>query len=168
MVGGADEESLSSFLVWGLEARALVRQCQYCSSFTMPGMVRELLLSGTATRVSTLRLPDVTIRDQISQAFPFCTCVLQAIKYWRWEWPGNEATLGSLGWLPYPVAAGWQLLHDTYFVCRKLVHWHIHLKTPHLLLVVCELAMLWWDWFSLSISIFRKLSILKRPVASFL
>ena len=36
--------------------------------------------------------PHVTM--QISQAFefPFCICILQAIKDWRWELPRNEAT----------------------------------------------------------------------------
>jgi len=29
--------------------------------------------------------------DQISQAFPLCICLLQVIKYWRWEQPGKEA-----------------------------------------------------------------------------
>ena len=32
-----------------------------------------------------------------SQAFPICFCILQAIKNWRREWPGNEAN----SW-PYP------------------------------------------------------------------
>ena len=45
----------------------------------------ELLLLGTAPCVSTLCLPDVTARDQISQAFPLRIDILQAIKYWRWE-----------------------------------------------------------------------------------
>jgi len=41
--------------------------------------------------VSTICLPYVTARDQISQAFPLRICILYAIKYWRWERPGNEA-----------------------------------------------------------------------------
>jgi len=36
-------------------------------------------------------LPDVTAHNQISQAFPLHICILQVIKYWRWEQPGNEA-----------------------------------------------------------------------------
>ena len=36
-------------------------------------------------------LLDVTTYDHNSQAFPLCVCILQAIKYWRWECPGNEA-----------------------------------------------------------------------------
>jgi len=46
---------------------------------------------GTAPSVSTHCLPYVTAREQISQAFPLHICVLQVIKYWRWEHPGNEA-----------------------------------------------------------------------------
>jgi len=33
-------------------------------------------LSGTAPRVSTFCLPDVTARDEISQAFPLRICIL--------------------------------------------------------------------------------------------
>ena len=55
-------------------------------------MKRELLLLGTAPCVSTICLPDVIARDQISQAFSLRICILQAIKYWRWERPGNEAS----------------------------------------------------------------------------
>ena len=63
-------------------------------------MKRELLLSGTAPppipHVSTLCCqPDITTRDQISQAFLLCISILQAIKYWRWERPGNEANWGE-------------------------------------------------------------------------
>ena len=36
-------------------------------------------------------LPDITASDQISQAFPLYICILQAIKYWRWEQTGNKA-----------------------------------------------------------------------------
>jgi len=38
-------------------------------------------------------LSDVTTSDQISQAFPLRICILQVTKYWRWEGPGNEATV---------------------------------------------------------------------------
>jgi len=48
--------------------------------------------SGTATHVSTICLPDVTTHGQISQAFLLCIWILQVIKYWGWEWPGNEGT----------------------------------------------------------------------------
>jgi len=44
----------------------------------------ELLRSGTPPCMSIPYLPDITPSGQISQAFP-----LQAIKDWRWEWPGN-------------------------------------------------------------------------------
>jgi len=40
--------------------------------------------------VYTLCLPDVSALDQISQCFPLCICIMQTIKYWRWEWLGNE------------------------------------------------------------------------------
>ena len=40
-----------------------------------------------------LHVPDITANDQISQAFLLRICILQAMKYWRWEWPGNEATV---------------------------------------------------------------------------
>ena len=36
---------------------------------------------------------NVTTCDQISQAFPLHICTLQAIKYWRWKQPGNEAII---------------------------------------------------------------------------
>jgi len=45
--------------------------------------------------------PDVSTCDQISQAFPLCICMLQAIKCWRWVCPGNEAnwyTQDKTGW----------------------------------------------------------------------
>jgi len=54
--------------------------------------------------VSILCLPDVITCDQISQIFPLCFCILQAMNYWRWEWPGNEAmrntriTLHDMNW----------------------------------------------------------------------
>jgi len=51
----------------------------------------ELILSGTTPCVSTLCLPDVTAHDRIFQAFPLHIYILQVMKYWRWEWPGNEA-----------------------------------------------------------------------------
>ena len=62
------------------EARALARQHQHCLLFRS---THNRFLSGTASRVSTLCLPDVTAHDQVSQAFPLCICILQAIKYWR-------------------------------------------------------------------------------------
>ena len=34
-------------------------------------------------------------RGKISQAFPICFCVLQAIKHWTVGRPGNEATLDA-------------------------------------------------------------------------
>jgi len=40
--------------------------------------------------VSTLCLPNITTRDQISQAFTFCICLLQAIKGQRWERAGED------------------------------------------------------------------------------
>ena len=40
-------------------------------------------------RVSTICLSDITTCDQISQAFPLRICILQVIKEWRWERPGN-------------------------------------------------------------------------------
>jgi len=43
--------------------------------------------------VSTLCLFGVIAHDQIFQTFPLHICILQAIKYWRWEWPGNELML---------------------------------------------------------------------------
>ena len=47
---------------------------------------------GNAFHVSTLSLTDITTHDQISQAFLLHICILQAIKYWKWEQPGNKAT----------------------------------------------------------------------------
>ena len=50
----------------------------------------ELSQSSTAPCVSTLCLPDITTHRQISQAFPLCICMLQAIKDWRQRLPGND------------------------------------------------------------------------------
>jgi len=60
----------------------------------------ELLQSGTVPGVSTLCLPDVTTHDQISQAFPLCICILQAIKHWMgmaWEQGHNNAETITAG-----------------------------------------------------------------------
>ena len=48
--------------------------------------------------VSTLCLPDVITHDQISQAFPrrIYIFILEAIKYWQWEWPGNEESITDI------------------------------------------------------------------------
>jgi len=27
----------------------------------------------------------------LPKAFPLKICIVQTIKYWRWEWPGNKA-----------------------------------------------------------------------------
>jgi len=77
------EESLKPFLVLsvlGLEARELARQSQYHPSFIARlgqfHLKWKLLLPGTAPRVSTICLPDVTAHDQISQAFPLRICIL--------------------------------------------------------------------------------------------
>jgi len=51
-----------------------------------------IITIGTASHVSTLCLPDITTRDQISQA------ILQVIKHWRWERYGNEANRELDGW----------------------------------------------------------------------
>jgi len=40
--------------------------------------------------MSTLCLPDDTACDKISRALSLCICILQVIKDWRWERPGNE------------------------------------------------------------------------------
>ena len=75
---------------------SLTRQCQYRSSFTTPGLFRHktgVITVRHCPCVSTLCLPDVTARDQISHAFPVYICILQVIKYWRWEQPGNEAII---------------------------------------------------------------------------
>jgi len=39
-------------------------------------------------------LPDVITHDQISQAFPLRICILQAIKYWRWNSLGTRLVIG--------------------------------------------------------------------------
>jgi len=48
---------------------------------------------GTAPLMSTLTLPDVMHMTPSPRAFPLSFCILQAIKNWRLEQPGNEATL---------------------------------------------------------------------------
>ena len=45
--------------------------------------------SGTAPSCLPSRLPDV-MHMTLSRVFPLCFCILQAIKNWRWEQPGNE------------------------------------------------------------------------------
>jgi len=75
--------------VWGLETRALARQCQYCSSFTMPGMVQHEMGIITVRHLPTVCPPDITTHDQISN-LPVHIWLLQVIKDWRWEQPGNE------------------------------------------------------------------------------
>ena len=53
---------------------------------------------GTAPQVSTICLSEVIACDQISQAVPTASIsllpyfILEAMKYWRWERPGNEAS----------------------------------------------------------------------------
>lgn len=48
--------------------------------------------AGSASRVSTLCPPDVTVHDQTSQAFPLSIFTASdQKKYWRWEGPGSEA-----------------------------------------------------------------------------
>jgi len=77
-----------------------------------------IITVGHRPRASTLCLPDVTAHNHISQAFPFCICILQAINT-----GGGMAWERGYSWMVQtPVAPGWQLLHDTYFVSRKLVH----------------------------------------------
>ena len=51
-------------------------------------------LSGTAPSCLPSHLPDVM--HMTLQAFPLHFCVLQAIKNWRWEQPGNEASVSGL------------------------------------------------------------------------
>ena len=45
--------------------------------------------------------------DQISQAFPLRICILQVIKYWRWEWPRNKAD-HKLEWVTFFPSRGLQ------------------------------------------------------------
>jgi len=52
---------------------------QPCDRHCKKGL-RDPLLGTTALRVSTICLPDIITHDQISQAFPLCICILQAIK----------------------------------------------------------------------------------------
>jgi len=54
--------------------------------------IRDGLTQNGNYYVHTLCLPDIIAHDQIYQALPHHICKLQAIKDWRWEWPGNEAT----------------------------------------------------------------------------
>jgi len=57
------------------------------------------------SHVSTLCLLEVTACDRTSQAFP-SVFMLQAIKYWRWEQPGYEAS--NLTWYPgFPRQSFW-------------------------------------------------------------
>ena len=71
--------------------------------------------SCTAPHVSTTCLPDFIVCDQISQAFPLRMCILQAIKYWRWEWPGNEAriSVAAVRWEIAPCYHQRCLLNET-------------------------------------------------------
>jgi len=73
------------------------RQQQYCSLFMTPRTGQHkmgiIMVGHRPPHVATICLPNVTAHDQIFQAFPLHICILQAIEYCRWEWPGNEARL---------------------------------------------------------------------------
>jgi len=91
--------------------------------------------AGTAPCVSTICLLDASACDQISQAFPHHNCILQAIKYWRWEWPGNEASSwGHLQLCPNCSnlsrnSISDQLLAHTYYQhCNNQLSVHTYIK----------------------------------------
>jgi len=82
--------------VTGLEAKCIHKAASIlfvvCNARGLVNAKLELLWLDTGPHVSTVCLADVITHEQISQAFPLHICILQAIKYWRWEQPGNEAT----------------------------------------------------------------------------
>jgi len=87
-------------------------------------------------------LSDITTRDQISQAFPPSICILEVIKYWRWERPGNEATSGLGMRLPLPLSSSahpfqcYLYSSITCLYCPSVIpltytHTHTFTYTPH-------------------------------------
>ena len=92
----AEVFSLKSFPLYGTLSKNLTviieRQHQYSSLLGRFNAKFELQRMGTAPLTSTLMSTWRHVCDSFSQAFPFHFCVLQAIKNWRWERPGNEAT----------------------------------------------------------------------------
>ena len=83
------------------------------------------------------------------QASPLRICMLQAIKYWRWEWPGNEAksfthqmalwsSYGQL-WFVYPKS---RLLTQRLWEHCKVwsCHFHMGLAEYKICIVICRYA----------------------------
>jgi len=87
-----------------VDTRGAVPDCTHCSNpyFALNYLWRReqqtvLMLPCERSGLEICQAPppmclsNITAHDQISQAFSLHVCILQVIKYWRWEWPGNEA-----------------------------------------------------------------------------
>ena len=77
--------------------------------------------SGTAPRVSTLTSTWCHARDSFSQAFPLRFCLQYAIKNWRWERPGNEASVILCAVYPVSFPDQWQRTGNEASVCIPFV-----------------------------------------------
>ena len=88
--GGSAQQIISmSFFVLSvqrLDVRAFARQMT-----NTKGASSRRRRRAPPPHVFTICLPDGSARDQILGVFPHRICILQAIKYWLWERPGNEA-----------------------------------------------------------------------------
>ena len=97
MGGGAQQRISKPFLV--ISVRRLETRVNTVVHNAMDGSTWNRNYYGcTAPCVSTLCVHDITACDQMSQVIPLYICILQAIKYWRWEWPGNKPRCNQ-GWI---------------------------------------------------------------------
>jgi len=96
------------------------RPCQYRSLLIMPGWFNKIgiITAEHCPRVSTW---------YHSTFMSFCICILQVIKHWRWERPGNEATV--LLWLC--IWEWWSISGS------------VPIPIPTVLLCLCI-----WEWWS--------------------
>ena len=88
--------------------------------------------------MSTICLPDIIARDQISQlGLPPPYFILEAMKYWRWERPGNEVTqihvcINTLNTLSHPH-------------CTHTKHSCTPMHTPSHLYIILSDWVSWWE-----------------------
>ena len=73
------------------------KAASYCSLLMTGGHVAGIIMVRHRLLCVYPQLSDITACDQLSQAFLIHICILQAIKEWWWEWPGNEASMPHNG-----------------------------------------------------------------------
>ena len=90
-MGTVQQRILTSFLVMSVQEQDLkaasIPSVMHGAGHSQVSMQQELLQFASPP----VCLPDVI--HQISKAFTCCICILQVIKDWRWEWPGNEVAM---------------------------------------------------------------------------